>query len=318
MPSCERRSARVEPMIPIALTIITATWAGLVAERRAPGWAGHGSRQALTFVLYAVLPPIVFLNVAAAEPDGDFVLGVLIALAVVATSALVAYVVADRVLALRREQTGAVLCCILVANTGYLGYPLVAALLGFDRIGEAVFYDIGVSATALLVGAFSVGAAFGTRAGEGVRERTRAFFARNIPLYAALLGLVAPSVLAPEWAVDASRVAVIGLLPLGFFAVGAALAEDEGEGRLRLPPPLTPPVAAVIAIKLVLMPALLLAIAAPLIDLPPSFLLLAAMPSGLNAMIVVHAFGLDLKITAGALVWTTAIVVPIALVASLV
>ena len=87
---------------------------------------------------------------------------------------------------------------------------------------------------------------------------------------------------------------------------------------MRLPPPLTPAVAAVIAIKLVLMPALLLLIAAPLIDLPSTFLLLAAMPSGLNAMIVVHAYGLDLKITAGALVWTTAIVVPVALVATLV
>jgi predicted permease len=65
------------------------------------------------------------------------------------------------------------------------------------------------------------------------------------------------------------------------------------------------------------MPALLFALAAPLIELPSTFLLLAAMPSGLNAMIVAHAYGLDLKITAGALTWTTAIVVPVALVATL-
>ena len=116
------------------------------------------------------------------------------------------------------------MCCILVANTGYLGYPLVAATLGFDRIGEAVVYDLAVSATALLIGAFAVGAAFGTRAGEGVRERTRAFFARNVPLYAAPAGPGRTRALAPDWAVDASRVAVFALLPLGFFAVGAALA----------------------------------------------------------------------------------------------
>jgi predicted permease len=35
-----------------------------------------------------------------------------------------------------------VICCTLVANTGYLGYPLVAALLGFDRLSEAVIYDV--------------------------------------------------------------------------------------------------------------------------------------------------------------------------------
>ena len=239
-------------------------------------------------------------------------------LAVVAGCAGLAYLVGSRLLRLRPEQTGAVMNGVLVANTGYLGYPLVAAIGGFDRIGEAVLFDVAVSIPALLIGGFSVGAAMGTRAGEGARQRTRAFFARNVPLYAAALALIAPDALAPEWAVDISRIAIIGLLPLGFFAVGAALAEDQDEGALRLPPPLNGPVIAVIALKVVLMPLLLLAIAAPLIDLPATFLLLAAMPSGLNAMVVAHAYGLDLKITAGALTWTTALVVPVALVASLI
>ena len=43
---------------------------------------------------------------------------------------------------------------------------------------------------------------------------------------------------------------------------------------------------------------------------------MAAMPSGLNSMIVAHAYGLDLRTTAEAVTWTTAIVV-VALVASL-
>ena len=206
---------------------------------------------------------------------------------------------------------------MLVSNTAYLGYPLVAALLGFDELSDAVAYDVGVGTTSLLIGAFSVGAAFGTKAGETPRQRVRSFFARNIPLYAAGLALLAPEWMAPDWAVDASRIAIVLLLPVGFFAVGAALAEDEEEAELSFPPPFTRETATVVGLKLVLMPALLFALALPLIDLPASFLLLAAMPSGLNAMIVVHAYGLDLKITANALIWTTAIVVPVALVASL-
>ena len=305
-----------DALIPITLTILAAGWAGLAAEHRMPGRAGHASRHALSIVFYTVVPVVVFLNLARADLDRDFLLGVLIMLAVIVVCAAVAYVVGDRLLGLRRESTGAIVNCVLVANTGYLGYPLVAAILGFDRIGEAVVFDVAISIPALLVGAFSVGAAMGTRAGEGARQRTRAFFARNIPLYAAALALIAPDVLAPDWAVDVSRIAIIGLLPLGFFAVGAALAEDEEEGTVRLPPELDGPVAAVIAIKVVLMPLLLLAIAAPLIDLPSTFLLLAAMPSGLNSMVVAHAYGLDLKITAGALTWTTALVVPVALAAS--
>lgn len=303
-------------MIWIALTIVAATWAGLVAERRMPGRAGPGSRKVLTGVLYTALPAVVFFNLVRVELDRDFALGIALAWVAVIACGFLAFVIGARFLALERPQIGAMLCCILVANTAYLGYPLVAALLGTERLGEAVAFDVAVGTMALLIGAFSVGAAFGTKAGETPRQRVRAFFTRNIPLYAAALAMIAPDALAPGWAIDASRVAIVLMLPIGFFAVGAALAEGEEDEPFRFPP-LTRPTAVVIAIKLVLMPALLFAIALPLIDLPATFLLLAAMPSGLNAMIVVQAYGLDLKITANALVWTTAIVVPVALVASL-
>jgi predicted permease len=304
-------------MIAIVAAILASGWAGLISERRRPGRAGPGSRRALSFALYTVVPLIVFFNLARADLDADLAVGIVLAWASLGVCTALAYLACRGPLGLRAPETGAVLVCILVANTGYLGYPLVAATLGFDRLGDAVAFDIGVGLPALLIGGFAAGAAFGTRAGEGVAERTRAFFARNIPLYAAALALIAPDSLAPDLLVDASRIGVVLLLPLGFFAVGAALAEDEELGRVPLPPPLTPPVAVVAGLKLALMPALLYLLAAPLIDLPSTFLLLAAMPSGLNAMIVAHAYGLDLRITAGALTWTTAIVVPVALVASL-
>ena len=44
----------------------------------------------------------------------------------------------------------------------------------------------------MLLGAFAVGAAFGTKAGEGVGDRVRFFFTRNPLLYAAVAGLLAP------------------------------------------------------------------------------------------------------------------------------
>ena len=90
------------------------------------------------------------------------------------------------------------LCTVLVANTGYLGYPLSVALLGRDQLSTAVLYDVLVSGPCLLLGAFAVGAAFGTKAGESPRQRVRAFFTRNPPLYAAIAGLLAPAALAPS------------------------------------------------------------------------------------------------------------------------
>lgn len=305
-------------MLAVVLAIAVSTAAGVWAERRWGGRAGLASRRSLLFVLYVVLPPTTFFNLTATRIDADLGLGVVLAIVAVATSAFVAYVVGSRLLGLERPSVGSMICCTLVGNTGYLGYALVAVLLGFDRLSEAVVYDILVASPALLLGAFSVGAAFGTEAGEGPRERVRAFFTRNPPLYAALLALVAPEALAPEVLVDASRIAIVAVLPLGFFAVGVALAEEAEEGALPVPPPFDAPVAATVALKLAVVPALLYALALPLIDLPGTYLLLAAMPCGINTMIVTHAYGLDLRLTASAVAWSTAIAVAVAAVTSVI
>jgi predicted permease len=306
-------------MAAIVATILVATAVGVWAEERYGGRAGIAARRALLFVLYVILPPATFFNLARAEVNVDVGVGVMLAYVALGSATVVAWLVAARVLRLERPAVGSALCCTLVANTGYLGYPLVAALLGFDALSEAVVYDILVSSPALLLGAFSVGAAFGERAGEGPRERVAAFFTRNPPLYAALLALVAPDSLAPDVLVDASRIAIVAILPLGFFAVGAALAEEADEGAMPVPPPLDAPVASIVAIRLIVAPGLLYLLALPLIDLPETYLLLAAMPCGINTMIVTHAYGLDLRISAGAVAWSTAIavlaIVPLSLVA---
>src|SRR4029453_6680644 len=124
------------------------------------------------------------------------------------------------------------------------GYPLVASLLGFDALGEAVAYDIVAPAPSLLLLGFGTGAAFGAKVGEGFRDRVIAFFTRNPPLYAAIAGLLAPDALAPDLLVDISRGVVIALLPIGFFAVGAVLAEEVEEKRVELGSPFAPPAGA--------------------------------------------------------------------------
>lgn len=304
-------------MILIIAAIVVATAAGIGAERRWPERAGHDSRRALVWILYLVLPPVTFFNLVHVSFDADLGGGIGLGWIATTVAALAAWGLGARVLELTRPQTGAVITCTLVANTAYLGYPLTVALLGSDRLGQAVAYDVAVVTPALLIGAFAAGAAFGTKAGEGPRQRTGAFFARNMPLYAAVLALFAPDSLAPDVLVDISRIVVVAILPIGFFAVGAALMEDAGPAGLRMPPPLSRATAGVIGTKLVLLPALLYLLALPLIDLPGTYLLMAAMPCGLNSMIVAHAYGLDLRTTAEAVTWTTIIVVVVALLASL-
>ena len=290
---------------------------GVASEHRWPAGAAMVSRRALTLLLYVFLPPVIFFNIAKANIDLSHGVGLLLGILASSLGALVAYLIASRVLRLPRFQTGAVVVTILSVNTGYLGYPMTVALLGRDQLSTAVLYDVLVTGPCLLLGAFAIGAAFGTKAGETPRQRVRAFFTRNPALFAAILGLLAPRSLAPDTLVDISQALIVAILPIGFFAVGATLAENAEHGELPMPPPITRPVALAVVTRLAVVPGLLMLMAAPLIDLPAAYRLLSAMPSGLNSLVVAHAYGLDMEITAEAVTWSTIIVVGAALVSLL-
>jgi predicted permease len=296
---------------------VAATAVGVWSERRWPRGAAIAARRALVLMLYVLIPPVIFFNLAASEIDVSHGVGLVLGIVSYALAGLLAWFAASRVLGLSRPRTGAVICAVISVNSGYLGYPLAVALLGRDELPNAVLFDVLVTGPCLLLGAFAVGAAFGDRAGEGPRERTVAFFTRNPPLYAAIAGLLAPDALAPDVLVDASQALVVALLPIGFFAVGATLTENAEHGELPIPPPLTRPVAVALGMRLIVTPAFLLLLAAALIDLPRAYLLMAAMPSGINSLVVAHAYGLDMEITAEAVTWSTAIVVAGALLSLL-
>jgi predicted permease len=290
---------------------------GVESERRRPKEAVALARKLLLVMLYVLVPPVIFFNLAVAEISLDNGIGIGIALVNMALIGLVVWFVASRLLRLSPPRTGAVICAAIVANTTYLGYPLTVALLGRDHLADGVLFDVLVGGTTLMLGAFAVGAAFGTKAGEGLGDRVRTFFTRNPPLYAAVLGLLAPDVLAPQVLVDASQVLAVAILPLGFFAVGATLAEGAEQGELPLPPPVTAPVAVATVARLALAPALLMLLAAPLIELPSAYRLMSAMPTGINALVVSHAYGLDNRIVAETITWSTAIVIVAALLSLL-
>jgi predicted permease len=297
--------------------MVAGAGVGVEAERRRPQEAVGLARRLLLVMLYVLVPPVIFFNLAAASISLDNEIGIGIALVNMALVGAVVWFVASKLLRLSAPKTGAVICAAIVANTTYLGYPLTVALLGRDHLSTGVLFDVLVGGPTLMFGAFGVGAAFGTKAGEGMGDRVKAFFTRNPPLYAAVLGLLAPSALAPTVLVDASQVLAVAILPLGFFAVGATLAEGAEQGELPLPPPITAPVAVATLGRLALAPALLMLLAAPLIELPSAYRLMSAMPTGINALVVSHAYGLDNRIVAETITWSTALVIVAALLSLL-
>jgi len=98
------------------------------------------------------------------------------------------------------------------------------------------------------------------------------------------------------------------ILLLGFFAVGVNLsAERRAEGAALLGRP-DRRVAVGVGLRLLAAPLVLATLAAPLIRLPSAYLLQAGMPSGVNTLIVGHAYDLDLRLISGIVVWSTLVV----------
>jgi len=287
---------------------------GIGAERRWAERAQAFARGVLKLMLYGIAPVVYFFSVNGLELDAEAGLGIAAGWLALGATGAVAYGV-GRLRGLDRTTTGTLMAVSMQGNTGYLGLPLVATLLGSGALPEAVAYDALVQTSFLLTVIFGVAAAFGTKAGESARERLRAFVTRNPPLVAVGLGLLAPAAFAPDALVDLSRLLVYWLVPLGFFALGVTLAAESGPGRA-LVPRADSLVLTAVGLRLVVAPALLVALAAPVVDLPAQYLLLAAMPAGINGLVVAHVYGLDLRLAAATIGYSTALVVLVALAVS--
>jgi malate permease and related proteins len=318
-------------VLAVALAIAASVAAGRAAERRFGEGARAASRAMLTALLWTVLPFVTFFTLARLEIDAGVGAGLLFAYAELALVGALAYLLATRVLGLDRPATGALVVVVVLANTGYLGIPLTAALLGPDDLAAAIAFDTVVSGPMFYVVGFAIGAAFGTAAGATRRARARAFVTRNPPLVAVVAALLAPDALAPDALVDVARVVVYAILPVGFFALGVTLAAESAGARPALPAlrrraagPTSPSsrrlvaaVAVALALRLLVAPAALLGMSALIVRVPDAYLVQAAMPSGINSLIVAHAYGLDLRLISTVLAWSTGIAVVAAVAVAL-
>ena len=291
----------------LALVIAGILIAGLAGAWAEVRWAERAERVAdwtLQASLYVLAPPVIFFNLVGQEFSLETGGGLALAwVSTLATGGIAYLLTRNR---LPRPAAGAVVVSVLTVNTGYLGYPLTTILFGPEKLHLAVAYDALVTIPILVTAAFGVGAALGVEAGEGARARTWSFLVKNPLLPVFVLALLAPESWAPPILVEISQIMVFALLPVGFFAVGVHLAATS-PGRLSVPP-LSRRVMAAIGLRLAVAPALLIVIALPILHLPPVYLFMAAMPCGLNGLLVANAFGLDRRTSAGAIAWSTALV----------
>ena len=72
-----------------------------------------------------------------------------------------------------------------------------------------------------------------------------------------------------------------------------------------------------VALRLAAVPLVLFGISELVVKLPSAYLLQAAMPTGINSLIVGHAYGLEQRLIATIIVWSTMAVMVIGLAIAL-
>jgi hypothetical protein len=294
-------------LIFVAIAAVAATALGIGCERRFE-WATGTGRRVLWAMLYVLVPFVSFVNIAHLRLTVGGGVGLGVAYLGLGIAGTAAWIAGRRWLGLGRPELGALICSVIIVNTGYLGLPMTVALLGAQHLSSAVAYDQLVSSPMLLLVGFGVGAAFGGRPGDSVVTRLKAFLTRNPPLLAVVAGLLAPASLAPSALVHASRIVVIALLPLGFFVVGINLSGGRRNAGATLLERPDRPVLLAVGLRLLITSLLLAGFSATIVRLPPAYLLQAAMPTAVATLIVGQAFDLDQRFIATVIVWSTAVV----------
>ena len=241
------------------------------------------------FVIYLCLPATIWKLLPGMHFEPALWMVVAMPWLLLALSALAILAVA-RMRGYSRPVCGALLLCVPLGNTSFLGFPLVAALLGEPALRYAVLYDQLGSFLALSTYGLYIAARYG--AGPDLTWAQTALRILRFPPFVALLLAFTPlprlPLLVPLWA----RLSDV-LVPLAMFAVGM---------RLSWQPPR--PFGAVLlglGLKLALMPlvayGLLRALSAPE-PLLRVVVLEAGMPSMITAGAVAMLAGLAPELTA--------------------
>ncbi len=249
--------------------------------------------QALTLVVLYVCLPAAVLRYAPRLELSAALLGVaavpwLLLLATVLLVGLLA-----RMLKLRRDQHGVLLLTVALGNTSFLGYPLTRALIGEDALPYAVVYDQFGAFLIMSTFGLWVLARYGGDAVPSPREMARKVLLFP-PLWALVVGLTVMPASPPSWIDGALLRLSEALLPLAMLTIGLSV-------RFALPRDELKPLAAGLALKLAVMPALALLLV-PMLgmsgDMARTTVLEAAMPSMVTAGALAIAQGMAPRLAA--------------------
>jgi predicted permease len=198
-------------------------------------------------VLYVCLPAAVLTYVPRLHLDASLV-GLMATpwLLMLASWTLVS--LATRLCGFARDVHAVLLICVTLANSSFIGYPMVRALLGDAALPYAVVYDqFGTFVLLSTFGLYVIARYSGDTPPSAVQVLAR--IAKFPPLWALLFAVVLMPAQPPGWIGTALKQLADAMLPLVMLAVGLSI-------RLRLSRSELAPLGIGLLLKLAVMPAL--------------------------------------------------------------
>ncbi|MBV8886560.1 MAG: AEC family transporter [Chroococcidiopsidaceae cyanobacterium CP_BM_RX_35] len=195
-----------------------------------------------------------------------------------------------------QPSQGSFLLAAMVGNTGYLGYPVVLAVVGTKFFAWALFYDL----LGTTLGAYGLGVAIAARFSRGAQSPWRLVQAISInpALWSFGFGLGFRQIQLPTLAEQSLQGLAWTSVALSLVLVGMRLSQLNSWHKL-------PQAGVSLGIKMFLIP-LLLGSSLSLFGLKGSaqlvIVLQMAMPPAFATLVIAEAFQLDLELTVTALV----------------
>lgn len=237
-------------------------------------------------VLYVCLPAAVLTYVPRLHLDASLI-GLMVTpwLLMLASWALVS--LATRLCGFARDVHAVLLICVTLANSSFIGYPMVRALLGDAALPYAVVYDqFGTFLLLSTFGLYVIARYSGDTPPTAAQVLAR--IARFPPLWALLFALLLVPEQPPAWIGNGLRQLADAMLPLVMLAVGLSI-------RLRLSREELTPLGIGLVLKLLVMPALAVPISW-LLGLQGQMLQVNVLESAMPTMITAAALAISRRL----------------------
>ncbi len=170
-----------------------------------------------TYVIYVALPALVLFEIPHLTLDAHAFLPIIFAWVVMIASALFVWFFSKRA-GWSRSVTGALMLTVPLGNTGFLGIPLIGALLGDEAIPYAILYDqFGTFIALNTFGSFIAAYYSGSATSWKSLARVIASFP---PFIALILALISLPLQFPDWFSSVLQRISSTLVPVVMVAVG--------------------------------------------------------------------------------------------------